>query len=255
MFFFDTTYFWWVFIPTLLLSIGVQLYLKSTFSKWSKVKNSAGLNGDQVAQELFDETSLNPIPIQHINQPLGDHFDPKANVVRLSPPVYGQDSVAGMAVTAHELGHVQQYQTGSGLIKARSLLLPAVTFSPTIMYACLMMGLLFNMTNLLWIGMFFFGLTVLFSLLTLPVEFDASRRALKMLDETGTARTEQDKDGARKVLTAAALTYVAAFIGSMLQFFYYFRMVSQESKQDRAREQRRQSASSSRGRTSSGRRR
>lgn len=249
MFFFDTTYFWWVFIPTLVLSVGVQFYLKRTFTKWSKVENSSHLNGDQVAQELFDETSLDPVPIQHTKQPLGDHYDPKANVVRLSPPVYGQDSVSAMAVSAHELGHVQQYQTGSGLIKMRSFLLPAVTFSPTICYICLMLGLLFNMTNLLWVGMIFFGLTVLFSLLTLPVEFDASRRGLSMLQESNVARTEQDKDGARKVLTAAALTYVAAFVTSVLQFLYYFQMVRQEQQKDKAREQRKQASAASRGST------
>ena len=224
MFFLDPTYFWWVFIPTLLLSFGVQIYLKSTFSKWSKIENGKHLTGEEVAQELFDEPTLDPVPVESIKKPLGDHYDPSKNVVRLSPPVGKADTVSAMAVTAHELGHVQQYQTGSSLIKARSFLLPAIQFSPTIMYISLMMGLLFNMTGLLWVGVAFFGLTVLFSLLTLPVEFDASRRGLKMLDEAGLFTSDEEAKGARSVLTAAALTYVAAFITSMLQFLYYVRV-------------------------------
>jgi Zn-dependent membrane protease YugP len=241
MFFrFDPNYFWYVFIPTILLSLAVQIYLKRTFKTWSKVENEADLTGRQVADRLFEETSLEPIPVQRINQPLGDHFDPKKNVVRLSPPVGDADSVSAMAVTAHELGHVQQYQTGSGLIKARSFLLPAVRFSPTITYICALMGLFFNMTNLLWVALFFFGITVLFSLLTLPVEFDASKRGMAMLHETELFGSEEEARGARKVLTAAALTYVASFITSVLQFIYYLRRVNREVEEDQAREARRQ---------------
>jgi hypothetical protein len=245
MFFMDPTYFWWVFIPTLVLSVGVQLWLKRTFAKWSMVGNSANMNGEEVADALFDRTSIDPIPIEHTKQPLGDHYDPKANVVRLSPPVYGKESVAAMAVSAHELGHVQQYQEESGLIKMRSVLLPAVTFSPMVCYACLLMGVLFNMTGLLWVGMLFFGLTVLFSLLTLPVEFDASKRGIRNLNEAKVIQSEQDQQGAKAVLRAAALTYVAAFVGSMLQFFYYFRAVASESQSQKARAARRQQATAS----------
>jgi uncharacterized protein len=240
MFFFDNTYFWWVFVPTILLSLGVQIYLKRTFSKYSQVPNQADLTGEQVAQELFDETSLDPVPIKRIKQPLGDHYDPKANVVRLSPPVGQADSISAMAVTAHELGHVQQYQTGSGLIKMRSFLLPAVRFSPTIMYMSAMAGLVLNMTNLLWVALAFFGITVLFSLLTLPVEFDASKRGMALLQEANLFANEDEAKGARKVLTAAALTYLAAFITSVLQFLYYLRVVDREVEEDRAREARRE---------------
>ena len=239
MFFYDSTYFWWVFVPTILLSLGVQIYLKSTFTKYSKVDNQADLTGEQVAQELFDRTSLDPVPIERIKQPLGDHYDPKKNVVRLSPPVGRADSISAMAVTAHELGHVQQYQTGSGLIKARSLLLPAVRFSPMVMYMCAMAGLIFNMTNLLWVALIFFGVTVLFSLLTLPVEFDASKRGLTLLREANLFANEEEAQAARKVLTAAALTYLAAFITSVLQFIYYLRVVNREVEQDKARDARR----------------
>lgn len=221
MFWIDPVYFWYVFIPTILISLGVQLYLKSTFSKWSRVPNGSKLTGAQTAQQLFTRTSLNAIPVEQVHGSLTDHFDPGANVVRLSDPVSTQPTVASMAVAAHELGHVQQYQTGSGLIKMRSALLPALQFSPTLSYMSLMFGLIFEMTNLIWLGVFFFALMVLFSLLTLPVELDASRRALKLLDEAGLMKTDEDRKGARAVLNAAALTYLAAAVASVLQLLYY----------------------------------
>jgi Zn-dependent membrane protease YugP len=217
----DPVYFWYVFIPTLLLSLGVQIYLRSTFSRWSGVKNSAGIVGPQVAQQLFDHTSLKAIRVERIRGTMTDHFDPGANVVRLSDPVVTQASVASMAVTAHELGHVQQYQTGSALIQMRGFLLPALQFSPTISYIAIMFGLFWNMTGLLWIGIFFFALMVLFSILTLPVEIDASRRGIKLLQEAGLMQNSSDTKGARAVLTAAALTYLAAAVTSILQLLYY----------------------------------
>jgi Zn-dependent membrane protease YugP len=221
MFYIDPTYFWYVLIPTLLISIGVQIYLRSTFSKWSKVKNSEGMVGPQVAQQLFSRTSLQPIRVERIQGTMTDHFDPGANVVRLSDPVATEPSVASMAVTAHELGHVQQYQTGSGLIKMRGFLLPALQFSPTISYIAILFGLWFNMTGLLWVGILFFALMVLFSVLTLPVELDASRRGTRLLQEAGLMQAETDAKGSRAVLTAAALTYLAAAITSILQLLYY----------------------------------
>ncbi|MFC2015612.1 zinc metallopeptidase [Chloroflexota bacterium] len=217
----DPVYFWYVFIPTMLISIGVQVYLRSTFSKWSNVKNSSGFVGPQVAQRLFDRISLQPISVERIRGSMTDHFDPGANVVRLSDPVATKPSVASMAVTAHELGHVQQYQTGSGLIKVRGFLLPALQFSPTISYIAILFGLWFNMTGLLWLGILFFALMVLFSILTLPVEIDASRRGTKLLQEAGLMQAESDAQGSRAVLTAAALTYLAAAITSILQLLYY----------------------------------
>jgi Zn-dependent membrane protease YugP len=235
----DTTYFWYVFIPTMLLSVGVQIWLKRTYSKWHKVQNSADLTGKQVTDVLFDDTSLNPIPVHHIRGNLTDHYDPGKNEVNLSDAVYDEDSVAAMAVAAHELGHVQQYQTGSTLIKMRGLLVPAVTLSPTVSYVCLLLGLLFNMTNLLWVGIFFFSLTILFSLLTLPVETNASRRALAMLDETGLRKTEEDIKGSKAVLRAAAMTYLAAAVSSVITLFYYFGRVRQEARRDKAREEQR----------------
>ncbi len=229
MFYIDAVYFWYVFVPTLLISIGVQVYLKRTFSKWNDVRNSQGLVGPQVAQQLFDRTSLQPIRVERVSGSMTDHFDPGANVVRLSDPVAKRNSVASMAVTAHELGHVQQYQTGSALIKARGFLLPALQFSPTISYIAILLGLWFNMTGMLWLGIIFFALMVLFSLLTLPVEIDASKRGTRLLQEAGLMQNETDAQGSRAVLTAAALTYLAAAVTSILQLLYYISIARRRS--------------------------
>jgi len=229
MFYIDPVYFWFVLIPTLLISIGVQIYLKRTFSKWNEVRNGQGLVGPQVAQQLFDRTSLQPIRVERVSGTMTDHFDPGANVVRLSDPVSKRNSVASMAITAHELGHIQQYQSGSALIKARGFLLPALQFSPTISYIAILLGLWFNMTGMLWLGIIFFALMVLFSLLTLPVEIDASKRGTRLLQEAGLIQNETDAQGSRAVLTAAALTYLAAAVTSILQLLYYISIARRRS--------------------------
>lgn len=229
MFFIDPVYFWLVLIPVLVISAGVQIYLKSTFNKWSGVRNGSNLDGMHVGQQLFNQTSLDSIPLQHTSGTLTDHFDPGANVVRLSDPVATQPTVASMAVTAHELGHVQQYQTGSGLIKMRGFLLPALQFSPTVSYIAILLGLIFNLAGMLWIGIIFFGLMVLFSILTIPVEFNASRRGLKMLEEANLMVSDTDAQGSRQMLTAAGLTYVAAAVASILQLLYYISVAKRRS--------------------------
>lgn len=221
MFFFDPVYMLYVFIPTMLLSLGVQLYLKRSYAKWSKVRNSTNLTGTQVGEALFQRTNLMNIPLEVVPGQMTDHFDPRANVVRLSQGTASQPSVAAMAIAAHELGHVQQYQTGSALIKARNFLVPAVQFSPMISYAAIMIGLILNITGLFWVGIAFFGVMVFFTILTLPVEFDASRRAMNLLTEAGLMQTTEDRNGAKAVLRAAALTYVAAAITAVLQLLYY----------------------------------
>lgn len=226
----DPVYFWYVFIPALIISAGVQIFLRSSLAKWGNVRNTTGLTGMQVGERLFSHTSLQPIPLERTPGALSDHFDPRANVVRLSDPVATKPTVAAMAVTAHELGHVQQYQTGSALIGMRNVLLPALQFSPTLSYISLTMGLIFDMSNLIWVGIFFFALMVLFSILTLPVEIDASRRGLKLLREANLMQSDTDVQGARRMLTAAAMTYLAAAITSILQLLYYISVAKRQSE-------------------------
>jgi Zn-dependent membrane protease YugP len=222
----DPTYLLCVFLPALLLSLGVRFYMQSTFGKWSKVANGARVTGKQTTDVLFARTSLSAVPVEPTRGSLTDHFDPRENIVRLSETIYGQTSVSALAVSAHELGHVQQYQTGSGLIKARGFLLPAIQYSPTLSYMAILMGLIFDITGLIWLGVLFFALLVIFSLLTLPIELDASRRAISMLEESGLLLSSQDKTGAQAVLRAAAMTYLAAAITSLLQLFYYVSLAS-----------------------------
>ena len=224
--FFDWNYLLFIAIPTMIISFAVQMYLRSTYSKWSKVRNAPALTGAQVGEALFARTSLSEIPMQVVPGQMTDHFDPRANVVRLSQGTATQPSVAAMAIAAHELGHVQQYQTGSALIKARSMLIPALQFSPTLSYISILLGLLFNIAGLLWLGVIFFGLMVVFSLLTLPVEFDASRRGIALLNEAGLLGTEQDARGAKSVLRAAGMTYIAAAITAILQLLYYISLAN-----------------------------
>lgn len=230
MFFFDSSYFLLVAIPTLVISGLAQMYLKNTFAKWSRVPNTERMTGMDVAKVLFSRTSLNPIPLERASGSLTDHYDPAANVVRLSDPIATQPSIAAMAVAAHELGHVQQYQTGSGLIALRSTLLPALQFTPTISYIAFTAGILLNMAGLIWVGIFFFGFMVLFTVLTLPVEFDASRRGLRLLQQAGLTDTPEEVAGARAVLTAAALTYVGAAITSVLQLLYYISLARRNNR-------------------------
>jgi Zn-dependent membrane protease YugP len=221
MFYFDSTYLLFIFLPILVMSLGVQIYLKSTFSKWSQVRNSSAVTGMDAARALFARTDLKEIPLQPTRGALTDNFDPRHQVVNLSEPVASKPSVAAMAVVAHELGHVQQYQKGSALMGARSFLVPAVQFSPIISYGAIFAGLIFNSAGLLLIGIVFFGLLVLFSLLTVPVEIDASRRGIAMLRQAGLVANDSDARGSKAVLTAAAMTYLAAAVGAVLQLLYF----------------------------------
>jgi hypothetical protein len=234
MFYLDPLYLV-IFVVTLVISLAAQMYIKSAYGKWSKVANSHNLTGLQVGQELLRDTGLGAtyqmssgtgVQFQGIAGNLTDHYDPRTHTVGLSQAVATQPSVASMAIVAHELGHAQQYATKSPLIAARSFLLPAMRVSPMISYGLIMMGLVFNFVNAIYLGVFFFGITVLFSVITLPVEFDASRRAMKLLGEAGLLTSDQDEKGARTVLRAAAATYVAATVTAILQLLYYLSLAN-----------------------------
>ncbi len=234
MFFFDPLYLI-IFGVTLVISLAAQMYIKSAYGKWSKVANSHNLTGLQVGQQLLARTGLGAtyqlskgsgVQFQGIAGNLTDHYDPRTHTVGLSQGVATQPSVASMAIVAHELGHAQQYAAKSPLIAARSFLLPAVRVSPMISYGLLMVGFILNMTGAIYLGILFFGITVLFSVLTLPVEFDASRRGLKLLADAGLMTSTEDQRGARTVLRAAAATYVAATITAILQLLYYLALAN-----------------------------
>lgn len=225
MFFFDTNYLL-LAIVTLVISLGAQMYVRSAYSRWGKVRNSAGLTGVQVAERIFRDTNVSTLRLEGTPGQLTDHFDPGNNVVRMSEDTATVPSVASMAITAHELGHVQQYQENSALIQMRSFLVPAVRFSPQVAYALIFAGFIFGVTGLIWLGILFFGVMVAFMLLTLPVELDASRRGLKLLEESGLMQAEADSQGARQVLNAAAMTYLAAAVSAVLTLLYYISLAN-----------------------------
>jgi uncharacterized protein len=229
--FFDSNYLLLVALPAMILSGLAQWYVRSNYSKWSQVKNGRGATGADVGQGLIRKYGLKA-SLEATPQELGDHYDPSSGVVRLSPGVVGQPSIASMAIAAHEFGHVQQHQERSPLIALRSFLIPAVQISPSLSYMLIIGGLLMNFAGLAWMGIALFGLSVFFMVLTLPVEIDASTRAMKMLNEGGYFTTDEDRQGARQVLTAAALTYIAAAITSILTLLYYISLISSSSRRN-----------------------
>ncbi len=231
-----------VFILSIIVSFGAQMYIQSAYGKWSQVRNGAGLNGQQVARVLIERTRLGDttefgmggisgsgIKLAAVPGQLTDHYDPRTHTVRFSEPVGNRNSVVSMAVAAHELGHAQQHEEHSPLIAMRNFLVPAVQISPQVSYFLILIGLLFNLAGALWLGIIFFGLTVLFALLTIPVEVNASRRGLAMLTESGLMVTENDRRGSRAVLTAAAMTYIAAAVTAVLQLLYYVSLARRRS--------------------------
>jgi Zn-dependent membrane protease YugP len=225
VFFFDPMYLVFL-IPAIVLSLAAQALVSGAFNRWSQVRNSAGLTGVQVAQRLINYAGLNGVGIEGTPGIRTDHFDPTTNVVRLSQQVATQPSVASMAVIAHELGHAQQYQQRSILIQMRSFLVPAMQISPMISYVLILIGLLLNAMSLFQLGILFYGVVVVFMLLTLPVEIDASRRGLKMLSDSGLMMGSDDVSGSRSVLTAAAVTYVAAAVTALLNLLYYISIMN-----------------------------
>jgi uncharacterized protein len=225
--FFDSAYLI-LFVAIIVISSAAQLYIRSTYGKWSRVPNGAGLSGGQVAEYLRDHANFGNgsgrdaiTAIKVVPGNLSDHFDPRDRSLALSEVVAHQPSIASMAIAAHEVGHAQQLAEGSALMQIRALLVPAVSIGPGLAYLFIIGGLLFQMTGLFVVGVALFGIAVLFSVLTLPVEIQASQKALAMLDSNGVITSAQDRAGTRSMLTAAALTYLAAAIGAILTLLYY----------------------------------
>lgn len=187
-----------------------------TFNKYSHVGNSRHLTAEQVAQQILREAGLTNIPIERVSGNLTDHYDPRGKVLRLSGSVYGSTSVAAVGVAAHECGHAIQDQVDYVPIRIRNSIVPVVNLGSKLSWPIILLGIVFDMTNLLNIGILLFALTLLFQVVTLPVEFNASGRALKILENRGILYGDEMK-GARKVLSAAAMTYVTATVSTILQ--------------------------------------
>lgn len=214
MYYMDSTYILVIlgFILSMIASFGV----KSTFARYDSVKNSRGMTGAQAARKILDQNGLYNIQIGHIKGNLTDHYSPNEGIIRLSDSTYNSDSVAAIGVAAHECGHAIQYQKDYMPIKMRNNLVPIVNIGSSVSMPLFFIGLFMGLRPLALAGVILFSLVLVFQLITLPVEFDASRRALKTL-ESSSMLVDDEIKGARKTLVAAALTYVASVLATALQ--------------------------------------
>lgn len=201
-------------IAVTIIGLFAQFKVQSVFNKYSKIRAQAGMPSHMVAYQLLrkggSDAALKPV-----GGALTDHYDPRSNVVGLSDSVYNSDSVAALAVAAHEIGHVMQYQEGYGPIRLRNAILPVASFSSSLAPVIVLLGLFMGSAQLSQIGVILFGAVLAFQLVTLPVEFNASRRALEMLTEGGYISYDEHT-GAKRVLRAAAMTYIVAALASLL---------------------------------------
>ena len=215
-------YFWgidWTYILViiaLLISLLVQFNMNRTFQKYSRIRGASGLTGAQTAEQILRNAGIYNVRVEHIHGNLNDHYDPRSKVLKLSDPIYNSSSLAAVGVAAHECGHAIQDAVGYGPLKVRSALVPEANFGSQLSWPLFIFGLIFSMQPLLLAGIILFCAALLFQIVTLPVEFNASGRALRMLESTG-IMGRQETSGARKVLGAAAMTYVASVAASLLQ--------------------------------------
>ncbi len=207
-------------VPALILSVYAQIKVKSTYAKFSKVSTYRGITGAQAAREILRSAGVHGVDIELTRGFLSDHYDPRSRVLRLSESVYSGDSIASVGVAAHEAGHAIQHANGYAPLKLRSALVPISSLGSNLAWPLLIIGFIFMAQSLILAGIVFFSLAVLFQIVTLPVEFNASSRALQALPASGIL-SDTEVNGARKVLSAAALTYVAAATAAVLQLVYF----------------------------------
>ncbi len=212
-------YYIYLVIPALVISLIAQFKVKSTFAKYSKV-SSGQLTGADAARQVLYSHGIANVRIERVSGNLTDHYDPRTNVIRLSESVYDAASVAAVGVAAHEAGHAVQYAENYTPIVIRNKLVPVVNFGSSISWFLLLLGIFLNQETLLWVGIALFSLTTLFHLITLPVEFNASKRAIRTLSSTSLLQ-EEELLGSKKVLSAAAMTYVAALLLSLAQLLRF----------------------------------
>ena len=199
------------------LCMWASYRVNSVYNKYSHIRSASGMTGAEVAQRILDRNGVRDVRVEHVSGNLTDHYDPRTQTVNLSDAVYGSTSVAALGVAAHECGHVMQHESGYMPLKIRTALVPAANLGSQIGLPLVIIGLIFGLSNsFIAIGIGIFALAVLFQIVTLPVEFNASHRALAMLGEYGILGTDE-VEASRKVLGAAAMTYVAAAASAVLQ--------------------------------------
>lgn len=207
-------------LPALVFSIWAQVRVKSTFHKYERVGLRSGMSGAEAARAIVRASGLEGVTVERHAGFLSDHYDPRAKSLRLSPAVYDGRSVSAVAVAAHEAGHSLQDAHAYGPLVLRSKLVPMTQIGSQLWFWPFVLGLWMNVTGLIWLGIIAFGAVVVFQVVTLPTEYDASNRAKAVLATTGIVTTQEEAQGVEKVLGAAALTYVAALVASLLQLLY-----------------------------------
>jgi uncharacterized protein len=212
-------------LPAFLLMMAVQWYVKSAYNRWSRVPARSGTTGAQAAQRLAQSGGLYDVRIEGISGNLTDHYDPRTKRLRLSPGVYQGQSVAALAIAAHELGHALQDHEGYFPLRLRAAMVPAVNIGSYLGWILIMIGIVIQALELAWLGVAVFSAGAFFALATLPVELNASARAKRLLRDTGLIRGAEEERGVNNVLNAAALTYVAALITAVLQLLYWATLV------------------------------
>ncbi len=225
MFYFNSQYLLFM-VPAILAMLAAQLYVNSVYRKWGKVPTSSGATGLDAIRRILSHTAMKDIRVQQVPGQLTDHYDPRKKELYLSPAVYQGNSVASVAIAAHELGHAQQDQEGYFPLQLRSMLVPAVNIGSTLGWILIMVGLVLNWIGIAWLGVFAFSGGAIFALATLPVELNASSRAKVLLQNSGILLTSQEQRGVNQVLDAAALTYVASLFTSVMQLLYWISIVS-----------------------------
>ena len=208
-------------LPALIITMVASLYVKAAYNRWSKVPARSGLTGAQAAQRLINNGGLYGVQVQGVPGKMTDHYDPRTKVLRLSAGVGNSNSVAALAIAAHELGHAMQDAEEYLPLKLRSAMVPVVNIGSNLGWFLIMIGIFLRVSELAWLGVLAFAAGAVFAVATLPVEFDASSRAKRLLAETGIIAGEEEQKGVNAVLTAASLTYVAALVTAILQLFYF----------------------------------
>ena len=211
-------------VPALILSVIAQIAVKKAFSSYSGVYSKSGYSGAQAAEAVLRYYNITNVKIEMCSGKLSDHYDPRTNVIRLSEAVYSSTSIAAIGVACHEAGHAAQYANSYLPIKIRNAILPVCRIGSYAGIPLAVLGLVFSFQPLVSIGLFLYAFIMLFQLATLPVELNASRRALSVIEETGLLRDEQELNGAKKVLRAAASTYVAALAVSLANLLRFIAM-------------------------------
>jgi hypothetical protein len=207
--------------PALVLSLVASIMVKSKFNKYAKVSTRTGMSGAEAAEAVMRAGGVYDVKIERVSGFMSDHYDPTHKVLRLSPDVYDGRTISAVGVGAHEAGHAIQHKAKYSMLMARTAMVPIASIGSNLSWIILIAGFMLNALNLIYVGIFLFAGVVIFQLVTLPVEFDASARAKKLLWDTGVISARDEREGVAAVLNAAAMTYVAAAMSAVLTLIYY----------------------------------